>query len=29
VETGHVRDVFTAPRHKYTQQLLTYSELGR
>jgi peptide/nickel transport system ATP-binding protein len=28
VETGLVRDVFTRPRHRYTQQLLTFSELG-
>ncbi|MEV4310831.1 ABC transporter ATP-binding protein [Actinocrispum sp. NPDC049592] len=28
VEGGLVQDVFTAPRHRYTQQLLTFSELG-
>jgi ABC-type dipeptide/oligopeptide/nickel transport system ATPase component len=28
VEAGHVQDVLTAPRHRYTQQLLISSELG-
>jgi ABC-type dipeptide/oligopeptide/nickel transport system ATPase component len=28
VETGLVRDVFTRPEHRYTQQLLTFSDLG-
>jgi ABC-type dipeptide/oligopeptide/nickel transport system ATPase component len=28
VESGLVRDVFTVPRHRYTQQLLTFSDLG-
>jgi ABC-type dipeptide/oligopeptide/nickel transport system ATPase component len=28
VESGHVYDVLTAPRHRYTQQLLISSELG-